>query len=286
MRKDRRDFVKKAGLGAAGLSLIPGILNAQKSKMKIGVQLYTVRDQMAENLKGTLKTVADLGYNYVESAGYSEGKMYGLSPKEFNGILDDLGLQHMSVHIPLAEFQNNFNRALDFMLESDQKFGVLPWLREEDRRTIDQYKSYADLLNRTGELALKEGIQICYHNHDFEFWEVDGQIPMDVLLGETEKDLVQIELDLYWVSKAGQDAFKIFADNPGRFPLWHVKDMANTEERGFTEVGNGVIDYKALFAKSEEAGMKYFFVEQDRSDNPLRSIETSVNNLRNVILTG
>ena len=286
MIKNRREFIKSAGLLTTGVALIPSCMSLSENtaKMDIGLQLYTVRDAMDKDPKGTLAKVAKIGYNQVEMAGYSNGKVYGFSGKEISKILNDLNLQFVSGHIPLSDLEDNFDQVLDFMNESGQKYAVLPWLAQEDRQTIDQYKGHAELLNVIAQKARASGKIVCYHNHDFEFFEVDGQIPMEVLLNETDAELVQFELDLYWVHKANQNASKIFEENQGRFPLWHVKDMADTAEKGFAEVGTGTIDYKRLFDIKKISGMKYFFVEQDQSDDPLKSIETSYKNLTEDIL--
>ncbi|MFT6854623.1 MAG: sugar phosphate isomerase/epimerase [Cyclobacteriaceae bacterium] len=286
MNNNRRSFLKSAGLVSAGIAFLPSCISSSNNskKMDVGVQLYTVRDAMDKDPMGTLAKVAKIGYNQIETAGYSDGKVYGFEGKEIRKILGDLDLQFISGHIPLPDFRDNFDRVLDFMNEAGQQYAVLPWLQEDQRVSIDQYKGYAELLNINAEKAKSSGKVVCYHNHDFEFWNVDGEIPMQVLLNETDPELVKFELDLYWVHKADQNAATIFKENQGRFPLWHVKDMADTKERGFVEVGTGTIDYKAMFELKKESGMKYFFVEQDQSDDPMKSIETSYKNLTEDIL--
>ncbi len=282
---DRRTFIKNSTLISVGIMAIPSCLSvSSKKEYSIGVQLYTVRDQMGKDPQGTLKKIADIGYKEIESAGFQNGKMYGFAGKEFQTIVSDLGLKNVSAHIPLDIFQNEFEEALEYMAASGEKYAVLPWLSADDRKSLDQYKSYAELLNRSGEKAKTYGIEVCYHNHDFEFIEIDGELPMKVILEGTDPDLVKMELDLYWINKAGLDAMEFFKQNRKRVPLWHVKDMDASPEKAFTEVGEGVIDYASIFEKKEISGMKHFFVEQDVSVDPMKSIETSYKNLTQKIL--
>ncbi|MEO9477656.1 MAG: sugar phosphate isomerase/epimerase [Cyclobacteriaceae bacterium] len=286
MMKTRREFIKQASLAASATVLLPSCVASSDKNMlpKIGVQLYTVRNEMDADALGTLKKVADIGYKKIEAASYIDGKGYGYAASELKTILGDLDLQMISGHAGLDIFRNQFDQYLDFMAEVGQEYAVLPWLPTEDRSAIDQFKEYAALLNTSGEKAQKMGLKVCYHNHDFEFIPIDGQLPMDILLTETDPNLVQFELDLYWISKVNLKPADFFMQNEGRVPLWHVKDMANTPEQGFAEVGTGTIDFPSIFAKKDVSGMKHFFVEQDKSDNPLKSIETSYRNLTEKIL--
>jgi len=161
---------------------------------------------------------------------------------------------------------------------------VCPYLTEEERKTMDQYKRLFDLLNKTGEAAKKMGLQMAYHNHDFEFETLDGKIPFDELLQHTDPDLVKIEMDLYWITRAGKDPIAYFKQYPGRFHLWHVKDMADTPAKEFAPVGTGTIDFKQLFQNAKLAGTKYFIVEQDmhKNNQPIENISSSYNYLKNL----
>lgn len=286
MIKTRREFIKQASMAASATVLLPSCITSSDKKVlpKIGVQLYTVRNEMDADALGTLKKVAAIGYKKVEAASYVDGKGYGYSAPELKSILGDLDLQMVSGHAGLDVFRNQFDQYLDFMAEVGQEYAVLPWLPANDRGAIDQFKEYAALLNVSAEKAQKMGLKVCYHNHDFEFLPIDGQLPMDILLTETDPNLVQFELDLYWISKVNLKPIDFFEQNEGRVPLWHVKDMANTPEKEFAEVGTGTIDFPSIFAKKDVSGMKHFFVEQDKSDNPLKSIETSYRNLTEEIL--
>jgi sugar phosphate isomerase/epimerase len=165
----------------------------------------------------------------------------------------------------------------DAHAELDLKYVIKTWLAEERRVSADSYKEVAEELNKIGEVMKSRGLKFGYHNHDFEFESVEGSIPYDILLSETDKELVTFEIDLYWIKKAGKNAIDYFNKYPGRFELYHIKDMDNTEESYFTEVGTGIINFKELFACKDIAGMKYFFVEQDnyRNYTPLESIKIS-----------
>ena len=158
---------------------------------------------------------------------------------------------------------------------------VCAYLSADERKGIDDYKYAADQLNIAGERCKKAGIQLCYHNHDFEFIKEGDVLPYDILLA-TDENLVKMEVDLYWITKAGHDPVALFEQHPGRFPLWHVKDMDNTEKKDFTEVGSGIIDFKKIFKQSKKAGMKYFFVEQDKCPgSPFDSITKSIAYIKN-----
>lgn len=305
MTYSRRKFVKASGLAVAGTFLIPACapspkkesqvvenLTSDKEKREIGVQLYTVRDAMSEDLPGTIEEVANIGYNYVEVFGYGDQQYFGLPVSEFVNIIKSNGLTIKSGHYLTGrkgnESQGTIMKGWDQAIEdaklAGQEYMVCAWLHPDERQTLDQYKELADILNTAGEKAKAAGIQFCYHNHDFEFQEMEGEIPMDLLLQNTDPGNVQMELDIYWSTRAGFDAVAFFKKYKGRVPLWHVKDMDSSEEQNFTEVGNGVIDFAAVFEAAETAGMKYFFVEQDVSPNPLGSIATSYEYLNEKVL--
>lgn len=285
MKSNRRTFIKNSAVASAAVALFPSCIRSTNGEVpEVGVQLYTVRESMTEDPVGTLEKVAQIGYRKVETAGYGDGKVYGFTGKEFKNRLNDLGLKHISGHFSLDVFRSGFDQALEFMVEAGQKYVVMPWLSEDQRTSLDQYRSYAAILNTCAEKARPAGIKVCYHNHDFEFQPLEGELPMDVILKELDPDLVDIELDLYWISKVGLDPLDFFRENERRVPLWHVKDMADSPRMEFTEVGNGTIDYQRIFSDKKTSGMEHFFVEQDVSENPMLSIEASFNNLTKKIL--
>jgi sugar phosphate isomerase/epimerase len=282
---NRRVFIQNACVATAGASLFWNCMRQYQKVNEIGVQLYTLRDDMGAAPVDTLKKLSKIGYKDVESAGYSEGTFYGMSPKEFKAVLDGEGLNVRSGHTQTGKHApdqkgtmiNDWEMAVANAAEIGQKYFILAYIHDFERQSIDDYKKLADLCNQAGEVCKKYDIQFGYHNHDFEFFDLDGEVPYDVLLANTDKDLMKMELDLYWIRKAQKDAVTYFNNHPGRFPLWHVKDMEDSEEKYFTEVGNGVIDWPSLFQAAEIAGMEHFYVEQDHCKNhkPIESVEIS-----------
>lgn len=273
----RRQFLKLSALGlggavslsVAGLGMASLPVSAQNTTAAAsivpGLQLYTLRDLMVQSLADTLKLVAGVGYTQLEFAGY-----YDQSPAALKRMMDSEGLSAPSAHVPLEVMQKELDKVIEQALVVGHRYLVLPYLMDTDRKTIDQYKALAEFLNKAGEKIRSAGMQLAYHNHDFEFVKLSGQVPYDVLLNETDAQLVQMELDLYWVVKAGLSPLELFARQPGRFPLWHVKDM--DKAGSFADVGKGVIDFKPIFAKAAAAGLRHAFVERDQTDNRVETI--------------
>ena len=288
----RRSFLKNASLYSAGALALPGLVSFRDllKTSTIGVQLYTVRDAMASDPAGTLAKVAKIGFNSVEGATYTGSeKFYGMDAKPFAELLKSNGLTMHSSHYRLGAesadtkgtILNDWEHAVHDAAEVGIKYMVCAYLSQAERGDLDHYKLIAGQLNEAAKICKASGIQLCYHNHDFEFEAQNGQYPYDILLDFTDKDLVKMEMDLYWVSKAGQDPVKLFEKHHGRFPLWHLKDMDATPKHSFTEVGSGTIDFKRIFAAQKTAGMKYFFVEEDVCPgSPFDSITKSYNYIK------
>jgi sugar phosphate isomerase/epimerase len=254
---------------------------------RVGLQLYTVRELMKQDFDTTVAGVAKIGYKEVEFAGY-----FGKSPKQVRATLDSNGLTSPSAHHPIEALESKLAEIIDGANVIGQKFLVCPYL-EAKMRTAEGYKHLAESCNQIGETAQKAGLQLCYHNHSFEFEKVDGldgKLPFDYLLAQTDPKRVKIEMDLCWMTVAGQDPIAYFNKYPGRFPLVHAKDW--TSESGgsrdyegavghpvtghMTNVGSGSIDWKKLFAQSSKAGIKHYFVENDDAkslDDPRASYE-------------
>jgi len=296
---NRRDFLKQASLlvagGVVGSSFFSGCVEAAPKKL-LGLQLYSIRDAMAEDMFGSLKKVSDLGYKYMELADYSNGKFYGYSPSEFKKILADLGMEALSSHTQVEAAGitlDNAKAMADDHAELGVKYCVQPWVNDEDR-TIEKYKTMIADWNEVGRIMKSVGIQFGYHNHNFEFKPTDGIIPyFDIFLKEMDADLITMELDLYWVTKAGHDPVEIINKYPGRFKLWHFKDQLKPSEPTFevekediTPVGAGSIDFKRIYAAREVSGLENHFVEDDNQGDgePFVGIETSFNNLMTKIL--
>lgn len=278
---DKRSFLKNTITAAMGIGALP-LLNrcVFKAKPSTGLQLYTLRDLMSVNPRKTLEYVAKVGYKELETAGYSEGKMYGLDPSEFHAIVTDLGMTMVSGHISFKDLKSDWGRVLQMLEDTGQKYVVFPYL-EENERNLEIYHEVIELLNEKSTELRQLNKVMAYHNHAFEFESIDGVVPMDLLLKETDAEVVDFELDIYWAVKAGASVLDLFKKYKNRFSLWHVKDM--NLAGNFTEVGNGVIDFQEIFDQSQEAGMQHFFIEQDQSVNPEKSIATSFQNLQGLL---
>lgn len=275
--KTRREFIEiVAGVGVS-IACSGSRLPAPGSRIdKIGIQLYTVRDKMKDDFEGTLARIAQIGYKEVEFAGY-----FDRSPAEVRAILDRNGLSAPSTHM-MAPNTDAWKKALETAKAVGHEYVVAPWIPEERRMTLDGWKRVAEEFTRVGQLAKDTGIQFAYHNHDFEFPKMEGRIPFDVLLESTDPKLVQLEIDLYWITKGGQDPLAYFSRWPGRVPLVHVKDSLGGPEHKMVDVGAGKIDWKRIFAKRDQAGIKHFFVEHDQPPQPFEDIAMSYNYLKNL----
>lgn len=309
----RRKFIQSGAIGLTGLLLArsanAGLLSANKAAQHIGLQLYTLGDLMITDPKGTLQKLAAIGYKELESAGSQKGNFYGYKPKELAAMIKDAGMTWRSAHVGGAPFSRESimkmaktaedSARIEKMLE---KFKDMPKslnLKENYQEladaaaeggigylvcssipvnTLDEIKTAVDVFNKSGEACKNAGVQFAYHNHTSEFDEVEGHRPFDYILTNTDKDLVKMELDLAWATKAKQDPVALFKMHPGRFPLWHVKDLDKTTMMP-AEVGTGIVDFKHVFDNAKESGMKYFFVEQDGAPQPLQNVTNSYNYL-------
>lgn len=285
----RQQFLKVGALATSAALLSKAEVFAKAPKNP-GLQLYTLRDAMAKDPDGTLKKVAEIGYKEVESFGYADGKFFGKTPKEYAAFLKSLGLSTPSGHYNSGLFRGMkgtqadvWKRATEDAAIAGQKYMVWAYLFPQERTKIDDYKRHIELFNASAEICKSAGIQFAYHNHDFEFQSLDGQLPYDMILKQTDANLVKLELDIYWATFAGKDPVELFKQHPGRFPLWHVKDMAKTEKREFAEVGTGSIDFQRIFDARKTAGMTHYFVEQDVCQRPpLEAIAISYKNLQKI----
>ena len=264
---NRRGFV--AGALATGLGgTLP--LRAQdngESGLGSGLQLYTIRELMGNDVPPALALVAGVGYRHVEFAGY-----FGHPAGELRLMLDDMGLTAPAAHVSLEDMAENQDAAIESALTLGHRYLVVPWLSPESRATLDGYYRLAEQLNALGEACNRAGLRFAYHNHDFEFELTDGGVPYDVLLDGTDPALVEFELDLYWIRAGGRSELEYFERYPGRFTLWHVKDMDTRGE--MADVGDGVIDFAALLDR-DDTGVRYAFVERDDSPDPESTIRRS-----------
>lgn len=266
-----------------------------RRRYKLGLQLFTMRAAMARDVHGTLKRVAAMGYEDFETYGFDPAglRYYGMPANAFAQRLRDLNLTTSSGHYDLNRFvsssMDDLKRYVDGCIEGarvlGQEYITWPYLDEGDR-TIEKFKIVAERLNIIGAQVKKAGLQAAYHNHDFEFVEQNGEIGYDVILKETDPALVKLQIDLYWIAHGSKlTPNQWFKRAPGRFVMWHVKDMHKTS-RDYTELGNGSIDFTRIWPDAQLAGMKYFYVEQggNFTHDPFRSVADSAEYVKRVLL--
>jgi sugar phosphate isomerase/epimerase len=259
------------------------------SKQYGGMTLYTVRDAMKTDPKGVLKKVADIGYKNIEATSYENRKFYGMAPAEFKAYLESLKLVPLSTHQPTVTLDNADEMIAD-VKAAGFKYFVIPippmghFKYDAATRTLgmsDSIEFVLNVINTVGKKCKAAGIQLLYHNHDFEFKKnAKGIVPIEYFLTHTDPSEVNFQMDLYWVTKAGADPVAYFDKYPGRFKIWHVKDM-DIQGR-FAPVGTGTIDFARILAKKKASGMKYFIVEQDATFDiqPLEAIKISYDGLK------
>ena len=277
----RRTFIKQTSLATSGLFLMKN--RWLKPEQLIGLQLYTVRNEIFKDVEGTIAKVAGIGYNSVELFGYGNGKFFGKTPAEFLAILKKNHLKTPSGHYSIDSYlskgdEDDLKKTLAVAAQMGNEFFVIPYLADNMRTSLDDYKKLAAKFNSAGEIAKSAGLKLAYHNHDFEFKDWGGgKTGYEVIMKETDPSLLKLEMDIYWVVRAGQDPIKIIKENPGRIKMWHLKDMSSKQPpyydtsgpQFFAPVGSGIINFKEIFKYKKESGMKYFFVEQDQTKLPV-----------------
>jgi sugar phosphate isomerase/epimerase len=284
----RRAFLTQAGLFATGALLMPKLTSA-KIDGKAGLQLYSLREQLPKDPKGVIAKIAEAGYKEVETYGYSkEHGFFGLSAADFSKLLKANGLTTPSGHYNMdslfAEGKfGELDEAIEAARITGQQYVTIPYLNEKFRKTAADLKAVAAKVNLAAERTKKAGLKIAYHNHDFEFTNIEGTSLYEVLAKETT---VALEMDIYWAVRSNQDPIQWFEKYPGRFHMVHVKDMDKGQPELNTEVGKGSIDFKSIFAKAKVAGIKHYIVEQENFKiDPYVSITESSRYLRNVLLS-
>ncbi len=277
---ERRDFL--GSLAAA--TVLPRLSFASLDPLfrariaRVGIQLYTVRDLMKADFEGTLAKVAQIGYREVEFAGY-----FDHTPEQVRAVLDKNGLASPSCHVGYGDATGpGWSATLEKAKAVGHQYVVCAWIDEQARKSADDWKRICDQFNTAGTAAQAAGLQFAYHNHSFEFVPLaDGRKPYDVLLANTDPKLVQLEVDLFWITFGGGDPVAYFMQYQGRFPMVHVKDMIKkpspdvTPDKVMVDVGKGSIDWKAIFAHSGHAGIQHYFVEHDQPPQPLVDIKVS-----------
>ena len=305
---NKRDFIKSSSALLLGGLAMPKQMGSFFSRppfaKPVGLQLFTLFNIIDSDVQGSLKKVADIGYKEIESAFSKKGGYYGMKPKEFAALCNGLGLTWKSHHVlgapfklppgakmpngpdgkpivipPMHNLKDNMQELVDEAAEGGIQYLVCA---NTPISTLEEINSSIKVLNATAEACKKAGLTFCYHNHDMEFHEVEGKIPYHLLLSETDSNLVKMEMDIAWVTKGGVDPLMLFKKHPGRFPLWHVKDISK-DLQNVLPVGEGIIDYKPIFAQASLAGMQHFFVEHDMPKDPYASIAESFSNLQKII---
>lgn len=325
MQNSRRNFLRTAGLGVSAALLSPHFFSCQTAKSgnspfhNIGLQLFSLRDMMAEDPIKTLETVAKIGYKHVETFGVdaAAGKYWNLTIAELKKVLDDNNLKSHSGHYDMSKYlsrnhtdKENIEKYIEIAHQLGQTYIVAPVTPMDDLNNlkVEDYQYAAEQLNKAGEMAKKAGLRVGYHNHFWEFRNfANGTKGLDILIAFTQPDLVDFELDIYWIEKAGLSPQSYFEKYPGRFPMWHIKDMDKkfttpvvgeqydklgfmdiVKEIRYTEVGTGAIDYVNIATYADKAGLKYAFVEQDDIylPNKFESIKKSYDYVQNFLAKG
>lgn len=269
----RKDFIKLSSLGFLGLYAC-GTSNFKSNTNTLAIQLYTVRDAISEDPEKTLERLAGLGFNGLEIYGYN-GTFFGKTRNEFRTILKNTGLRVISshhttgiLHPEPGTLLQTWEQSVEDLHFIGAEYMVCSYLFPEER-TTENYRKLPEILNQAGKMTQQAEIQFAYHNHDFEFEKLDAtQKVYDFILNNSSPHLVKMELDLYWMAKAGIDPLFYFQKYPERFPLWHVKDM-KAGSKDFAEIGKGTINFKKIFEAREKAGLEYWFLEQDSSDKDM-----------------
>lgn len=279
----RRSFIKQAGIAAAGAMILPSLANAMVAEKKVGLQLYTLRKQIPQDVKGIIEQVAKAGYKEVETYGYNAKDGYwGLDAKAFKQLLKNNGLQSPSGHFVIDDFittgnQDVLKKQIEGAAAINNRYFTVAYLNEKIRTSLEDYKKITARLNEAAALCKKSGLKLAYHNHAFEFDKHEGGVTgYELMLNGTDRSLISFEMDLYWVVRSGNDPVALFNKYPGRFPMWHVKDMDKTNSGINTEIGKGSIDFKAIYKHAKQAGLQHLIVEQENfAIDPYVSIKQS-----------
>jgi len=290
MSYDRRKFIKTSGSITGGLMLANmsglSLLDACNNPGKIGdfgIQLYTLRDDMPKDPKGVLKKIAGFGYKQIESYEGAKGIFWGMSNTDFKKYMDDLGMKIVASH---ADINKDFEKKAAEAAAIGMKYLICPWLGPQ--KSMDDYKKAADNFNKKGEICKSTGIRFAYHNHDYSFKPIEGQLPQDVMMNNTDASLVDFELDMYWVATAGEDIEAWLKKYKNRFRLCHVKDRSKTpgtnNSQNSVDLGTGSINWPSVLKTAKENGMKHFIVEQEyyAGTTPLKAVEVNAGYMKSL----
>lgn len=301
-------FLKQSGsLVLGGLAFGQGLASFYEKKphYDLGVQLFTLMAVIDNDTKGALQQLAALGYKNIESAFSRQGGFYGRTAREFAAMLKEMGLAWRAHHVigapfklppgtkmptddqgnpiqlpPMRNLKENMQEIVDEVAEGGIEYLVCANI---PTNTPEEVAEAVEILTKTGEACEKAGLQLAYHNHDWEFRKVGDSTPYEVFLSQISPNLMKMELDLAWTAKAGMDPVALFKEHPGRFPLWHVKDIS-ADMLMLKPVGQGVLDFKRLFKHAKMAGLRYPFIEHDMPEDGMASLSASIAYLKKHIL--
>jgi len=288
---NRRTFLTQIGLFSAGMLITPGLVLAMREDNAVGLQLYSLRDQLPKDVSGVMAKVAAAGYKTVETWQYTQASgFFGLAAKVFKSLLNDNGLKMPSGHFLMDMYlttgkTDDLQTYIEAANIIDMEYLIIGYINNDFIKTADDFKRVADRFNGAAEICKRSGLKLGYHNHNFEWKEAGGTTFYDTILNNTDPALVHMEMDIYWVVRAGQDPVAIIKAHPGRFFAFHIKDMDKTNPELNTEIGKGTIDFKTIMNYSKVAGVKYFIVEQENYINidPFISITESCAYVKNVL---
>jgi sugar phosphate isomerase/epimerase len=282
----RRTFLHQSALTAASVIMIPAITLERPSKYKMGLQLFSIRTPLKNDLVGTIKKVQAIGYEDTETYGFNPEQIsyYGMKASDFRVLLRDHNLITTSGHYDFFPFINKpdddlkqyIDRCIEGAKALDQKYITWPWV-DPPSRNMEKYKLLIGKLNLAGEQITKAGLGFAYHNHDYEFFDHNGENAYDLIMRQTDPSIVKLQIDLYWTMRDSKKSpSQLFNEQPGRFVMWHIKDMDKVT-RDYTELGNGSIDYTVILPEAKRAGLQYYYLEQggNFAKDPMQSVSDS-----------
>lgn len=308
MSYDRRKFLRTGGLLASSFAIGGFACNNAETKSgdgndtlkgdttastqttgqpltAFGLQLYSLRDDLPKDPKGILKQVAGFGYKQIEGFEGKQGMFWGMTNTDFKKYMDDLGMTMISSH---CNIEKDFEKKAAQAGEIGMKYLIAPWIGPQ--KTIDEYKKYAERFNKLGDVCKTNGLRFAYHNHGYTFKPLEGQMPQDILMQNTNADTVDYQMDIYWVVTPGADPVAWFNKYPNRFRLCHVKDrMKNAspqDEDASCDLGTGSIDFPSILKVAKEQGVQYYIVEQEKYEGstPIKSVETDAAYMKNLTI--